>query len=453
MPVPGGRVRRAVDMKNLVIFHLESISRQRLAMFAASFPNTSRLLRDCVVFDTYLSSATSTLMVVTYCLHGNDYEYDTCAQFAGMRPLRNNPSLLALLRNRGYATQVIALNGFHAQKPVLLNALSDDSGPVWGTNDFPAIFAKFDALTDAQPFAIYVWDLLTHIEHSQALAPFSDGLTDQLRRACGVADDGIGVMLSTLERKGLLANTAIVLYGDHGDDPWTHGFKGGMIHGTEPYTDITWAPLAIRDPGLAPGNTDRLASTIDIAPTCLALLGVDERMPFAASGIDLFNARRLHAFSQNYTATQPDNVSCNIRKAFCVSNDTFTLMASSKGLELYAYRIDPGNHCNLLNFFDIDAHGRLAYVRRADASPHFRAALQDNPRSIDALTRDFALLRDALGAHVGAKRAHVVAHGVDPRTTLDPRCFVTINRSQHFFGHVDAARSPMPAFEYTYNLR
>ena len=167
-----------------------------------------------------------------------------------------------------------------------------------------------------------------------------------------------GDLRAILERKGLLENTTIVLYGDHGDDPWTHGFKGGLTHGTEPYTDIIWTPLAIRDPGLAPATVDRMARTIDIAPTCLALLGVEAKLPFPHSGIDLFHDAAEFAYSQNFTANQPDNPRTGIAKAFSITDRDHTLLASSRGLEFYAHRLDPGNHCNLLHFFELDKTGR-----------------------------------------------------------------------------------------------
>ena len=88
-------------MKNLVIFHLESTSRQRLAEFAPAFPNTLRLMREGVVFDHFFSSATSTVMVLTYLFHANDYEVDTSTTFEGMVPARNNPNLFAILQDAG----------------------------------------------------------------------------------------------------------------------------------------------------------------------------------------------------------------------------------------------------------------------------------------------------------------------------------------------------------------
>ena len=413
-------------MKNLLILHLESITRQRLAAFGSAFPNTRRLMQEALVFDNFFSSATSTLMVVTYLFHGNDFEYDAASEFEGMRPAANNRNLFSVLQSHGYNADLICLNAFHAANPTKLASWSDDLPPVWGTNDFPSLFNRFDELTNAPPFAIYVWDLITHIEHSLALAPFSSGLTDQIRRACGVADDAVGVMLATLERKGLLDNTTIVIYGDHGDDYWTHGFKGGMVHATEPYTQITWTPLAIRDPSLTPGTNENLASTIDIAPTCLALLGIDETAVFPNSGTNLLMSAPELVFSQNFTANQPDNRKLGIVKAFAATDDTYNLLASSRGLELYAYRLDPGNHCNLLHFFDVMPDGRLELRVRPGVAGHFRMALQDNPRAVANLASRFGTLHAALAERVAAKRAYIAERGAEPAFALDPHCLYTV---------------------------
>ena len=445
-------------MKNLVILHLESISRQRLAAFAAVLPHTMRLLREALAFDNFFASATSTRMVLGYLFHGNDFEYDTASTFEGMLPEVNNRHLFSLLRDRGYNAELICLNGFQYVRPIRLRSWSDDLPPVWETNDFPTLLARFDALTDAAPFAIYVWDLITHIEHSLALAPHSNGLTDQLRRACAIADDAVGEMRAILERKGLLENTTIVLYGDHGDDAWTHGFKGGMIHGTEPYTDIIWTPLAIRDPGLSPGETDVLASSIDIAPTCLSLLGADAKFSFPYSGVDLLHGGADFAYSQNFTANQSDGPVNGISKAFSVTDKTYTLLASSRGLELYAHRLDPGNHCNLLHFFTLDKTGRPVLQAQPGAAGHFRAGWQENPRAVESLAGDFQRLRSALVARVEAKRAYIVDRGVQPSHALDPACLDTISQEGRdvFFRRpatIGAIRADMPAFEFSYRLR
>jgi hypothetical protein len=442
-------------MKNLLILHLESITRERLAAFASSFPHTLRLMRNARVFDNYFSSATSTLRVVTYLFHGNDFEFDQASRFEGMRPAANNRHLFAILRDRGYAPNLVCLNAFETRRPTRLASWPDDLPPVFGTHDFPALQSRFDAITDTEPFAIYVWDLITHVEHSLAIAPFANGLTDQVARACAVADDAIGTMLATLERKGKLANTLVVLYGDHGDDYWTHGFKGGMMHGTEPYTHVTWTPLAIAAAGVPPGASSGIATTIDIAPTCLAQLGIDARLPFAHSGCDLFSGTREVAFSQNFTANQPDDPALGIAQAFAATDDTYNLVASSRGLELYAYRLDPGNHSNLLDFFETAPDGRLVSRQGLSNVNHFRAALPDNPRAVAHIDARFRALRARLSARVAAKREYIEGAGADPRHALDPRVFDVFARSQAL--SQPAPSQPVAAvsiapFEYSYKL-
>ena len=406
---------------NLLILHLESITRHSLAAFEASFPNLRRLMCDALVFDNFFSSATSTLMAITYLFHGNDFEFDTNSEFDGIRPTGNTRNLFSILKDRGYDTHFICLNGFHTSGDMGFTAWPDDLPPVWGTNDFPTLFRRFDELTDTAPFAIYAWDLVTHIEHSLALAPFSSSFTDQLRQACGVADDAIGELMAILQRKKLLDKTTIVIFGDHGDDYWTHGFKGGMVHATEPYTQITWTPLAIRDPELAPGTSTNLASTIDIAPTCLALLGIEESGGFRHGGLNLLTQSQEIVFSQNFTANQPDNRKLGVTKAFAATDDTYVLLASSRGLEMYSYRLDIGNHCNLLQFFDIGPDGELALQARPDAAAHFKAALTNNPRAVASITERFRALHEALSARIAAKRAYIQENGVEPAFTLDPR--------------------------------
>ena len=422
--------------KNLLIIHLESITRHTLAIFDASFPNIRRLMQDAVVFENFFSSATSTLMAITYLFHGNDLEFDASSEFDGIVPARNTRNLFSILKDRGYDTRFICLNGFHADGETRFNAWPDDLPPVWATNDFPTLFQRFDELTDAAPFAIYAWDLITHIEHSLALASFSGSLTDQVRRACGVADHAVGEMMAILERKGLLDNTTVVVFGDHGDDYWTHGFKGGMLHATEPYTQITWTPLAIRDPSLTPGSSTNLASTIDLAPTCLALLGIDEPGGFRHDGLNLLTQRQEIVFSQNFTANQPDKRHIGLAKAFAATDDTYVLLASSRGLEMYAWRLDLGNHRNLLQFFDLGQDGELTLRELPDAAAHFKSALAHNPRAVASIADRFRVLRDALSARIAAKRAYIEASGVEPAFALDPQCLGVVAG--------EAAPAPVP---------
>ncbi len=121
-------------------------------------------------------------MFAGYLLHGNDFEFDTETVFEGMRPARNNRNLFSLLRERGYAANLLCLDGFWATRPTELSVWRDGLPPISGTNDYPSLFARFDELTQTAPFAIYWWDQLTHIEHILALAPAVSAGTVRTRR-------------------------------------------------------------------------------------------------------------------------------------------------------------------------------------------------------------------------------------------------------------------------------
>jgi hypothetical protein len=312
----------------------------------------------------------------------------------------------------------------------MLPLLADTLAPVWTTNDFKELLAKVESIADSRPFAIYAWNLATHIEHALALAPHADGVDDLIGGACAVADHALGSILQILERRNLMEETTIVVFGDHGDDYWTHGFKKGILHGVEPYTHLVHAPLLIRDAALPPGGDHRLASTIDLAPTLLEMLGVPGAFGFAESGQSLLGGPdRPVAFAQNFAGNQPDNAAWDIRKAYSANDRSYTLLASSRGLELFNHRLDPTNHCNLLHFFDMDADGALA-LRAADgfAHPHFAAAMRPVLGGDRALGSAFARLRTALKNRIGRKHAYIAAREPSRLQTLDPASLDTISR-------------------------
>jgi hypothetical protein len=419
--------------KNLVIIHLESIAWQAFSAFPEAFPNLNRVMPSARVFRWYFSSATSTQMVLAYLFHGNDLELDAATGLS--KPAQNNPSLFAILQAAGYRTEFLCVTALRAG--TMLPLLAGTLPPVWSTNDFAELLRKFETLTAPPPFAIYVWNLVTHIEHALALAPHAGGVDDLSGGACAVADHALGSVLDILAARNLMDDTAVLIFGDHGDDYWTHGFKGGVLHGMEPYTHLTHAPLLIRDSSLPAGNDNRLASTIDLAPTCLDLLDIPVELRFADSGQSLLGgAERSGAFSQNFTGNQPDAPELDIRKSFSASDRSHTLLVSSRGLELFNHRLDPTNHCNLLHFFDLDSDGELVLrAPPATSHPHFATAMR-YLLSNKHTSQDLRRLRNALQKQIGRKHAYIAAHSPAPIHALDLSCLDSINRygADRFFG-------------------
>jgi len=90
----------------------------------------------------------------------------------------------------------------------------------------------------------------------------------------------LGRILDELDRLGLADRTLVVFTSDHGDMQGAHGMMGKSMPGF--YDEIVRVPLLMRLPGLIPrgATADGLASSVDLAPTILDLLGAEplERM-------------------------------------------------------------------------------------------------------------------------------------------------------------------------------
>ncbi len=84
-------------------------------------------------------------------------------------------------------------------------------------------------------------------------------------------DHGVGQILDLLDELKVRDNTIIVFTSDHGDMMGDHSlFLKGFMH----YRGVLQVPLVIDVPGLAPGVSHSLASSIDLGPTLMALCNV-----------------------------------------------------------------------------------------------------------------------------------------------------------------------------------
>ncbi len=87
-------------------------------------------------------------------------------------------------------------------------------------------------------------------------------------------DSMLGWLLDRLEAESLLEDTVLVLTSDHGEEFWDHG---GWTHSAKLYDELLRVPLIIKGPGLPQGTIfPELVGLIDLAPTILELLDIDE---------------------------------------------------------------------------------------------------------------------------------------------------------------------------------
>ncbi len=99
------------------------------------------------------------------------------------------------------------------------------------------------------------------------------------------ADAAVGTILEELRRLGLDDNTVVIFSSDHGSLLGDHGLNGKWLM----YENSIRVPLIIFDPRVDPkqaaGRREQMALSIDLAPTMLALAGIEP--PESMQGEDL----------------------------------------------------------------------------------------------------------------------------------------------------------------------
>ncbi|MGH2571053.1 MAG: sulfatase, partial [bacterium] len=99
-------------------------------------------------------------------------------------------------------------------------------------------------------------------------------------------DREIGRLWRRLEERGDLDATAVVFSADHGEELWDHE---GYGHGHSMFDEVIRVPLFLRPPGGGEGRIlPALARLVDLAPTALALAGIETEGPARFSGENLF---------------------------------------------------------------------------------------------------------------------------------------------------------------------
>ncbi|MFI3316026.1 MAG: sulfatase [Rikenellaceae bacterium] len=94
-------------------------------------------------------------------------------------------------------------------------------------------------------------------------------------------DREIGRVLETLKAKGLEENTIVVFTSDHGEMMGSHGRMGK----TQIFDESYMVPFIIKYPGVIDHKvTDLRINSIDIMPTLLAMMGLEDQIPATVDG-------------------------------------------------------------------------------------------------------------------------------------------------------------------------
>jgi len=112
----------------------------------------------------------------------------------------------------------------------------------------------------------------------------SEEIKNRYRNCCRTLDGFLGQVFDTLEKRGMLDDTIVVLLGDHGEEFFEHGKSG---HGQNFSCEQTRTPLVLHLPGRKPGVYDGMSSHLDVPAMLAPYLGVENPAADFSHGIDL----------------------------------------------------------------------------------------------------------------------------------------------------------------------
>jgi arylsulfatase A-like enzyme len=158
-----------------------------------------------------------------------------------------------------------------------------DEGLKIGREGLQPVFDFLDkAKKDAKPFFVWYAPMMPHLPHNppQRLLNKYKDKTKSLHVArywamCEWFDETIGELLAKLDKNGQAKDTLVIYLHDNGwiQDPDSPNYAPKSKRSQ--YDGGVRTPIIVRWPGhVKPGESDRLASSIDLAPTILAAAGL-----------------------------------------------------------------------------------------------------------------------------------------------------------------------------------
>jgi arylsulfatase A-like enzyme len=173
-------------------------------------------------------------------------------------------------------------------------------------------------------------------------------------------DESCGQLLDHLDQQGLADDTIVLYLADNG---WTQDPDGpGFVRSKRsPHDAGLRTPIIVRWPGhVAPGESDRLAMSIDVVPTVLAAVG--QSPPADLAGLDLLDdaalAQRpaIHGECFTHNAIDLDRPAANLLHRWII-RDPWKLIVPhgnpapdesfARQVELYDILADPTEQTNL----------------------------------------------------------------------------------------------------------
>ncbi len=155
------------------------------------------------------------------------------------------------------------------------------------------------AAAAGKPFLLFAHFYEPHTPYEPE-EPFASRLPDPYDAEIATADRLVGELVAALRRLGIWDRAVVVLLSDHGEGLGDHG---ETEHGVFLYREAIQVPLLLKLPKAKRGGTriDAPAQLLDVAPTLLALAGLEKPAAMAGSSLlDLGRGDARPIFSETY---------------------------------------------------------------------------------------------------------------------------------------------------------
>ncbi|MCW3125064.1 MAG: hypothetical protein JWO03_722 [Bacteroidetes bacterium] len=354
---------QATAKKNVILIIVDALRADHLSAYSYernTSPYLKQLIDDhkAVKVDKCYSTCANTLCGVTSILLSRTWE--DCAV--------NGFNVIGLLHDQGYHTYTL-ISGAHKEWYNMAKFYSDDCTMYYDGKQSQKYYFKDDrvllegldkvpAYSD-KPAFFYLHLQSTHEtgmlqDKYTVYKPFKKSITTQGMNGTAAvneyddkvlqADDMIRQLMESLEQKGYLKNSIVVITSDHGQGLGEHGVSGHVDWLYDPQTSV---PLIIYDDSLVLYKNLTLANHIDIAPTIVERIGLPK--PKSWMGVSL---TKPDITQYSYHETGKDQLETGEAKYMIVYHQDsavykYIYTAGFKKEELYNVMADPLEKKNL----------------------------------------------------------------------------------------------------------
>lgn len=289
------------EKPNLLLITIDTLRTDRLGCYGSGLletPAVDGLAQKGVIFRRAFAQATTTLPSHTTILLGKDPLRHGVHDNAHFQVGEDELTLAEHLKVFGYATGAF-VGGFPLDSQFGLDqgfdvyddAFEGGSSRRQTYRERKAASVVTNALRwldrQSAPWFLWVHCFDPHDPYEPP-EPFLSGFKDSLYTGeVAYVDSELKRLLAAVAGNGALANTVVVVTGDHGEGLGEHGEE---THGYFAYNSTLHIPLLMSGPGIEPAAVDQTVVHMDIFPTVCELLGVAK--PKGSQGISVLPAAR-----------------------------------------------------------------------------------------------------------------------------------------------------------------